>query len=231
MSTLLPEAQGPPPDAPAQPDAGMWARFRALPVAVIWTAVALASVFVMSAAREITGADPLTGASTFRSALQLSMPIALAGLGGLWSERAGIVNIGLEGMMILGTWFGAWGAIEFGPWQGVLLGIVGGALGGLLHAMATVSFGVDHIVSGVAINLLGDGVARFLTNIAFEGSNKASPSIPEVVSTFDVPGVRGGRREPRRPGHLLRVRPRPHRRGLHAPTCRCSSSWGSPSSR
>jgi simple sugar transport system permease protein len=189
MSTLLPETQGPPPDAPAQPDAGMWVRFRALPVAVIWTAVALASVFVMSAAREISGADPLTGASTFRSALQLSMPIALAGLGGLWSERAGIVNIGLEGMMILGTWFGAWGAIEFGPWQGVLLGVVGGALGGLVHAVATVSFGVDHIVSGVAINLLGDGVTRFLTNIAFEGSNKASPSIPEVVSTFDVPGV------------------------------------------
>jgi general nucleoside transport system permease protein len=188
VSTLLPDAHGPA-DAPPQPDAGLWTRIRALPVAVIWTALALASVFVMSMAREISGADPLTGSSTFRSALQLAMPIALAGLGGLWSERAGIVNIGLEGMMIFGTWFGAWGAIEFGPWQGVLLGVLGGAAGGLIHAVATVSFGVDHIVSGVAINLLGDGVTRFLTNIAFEGSDKSSPSIPEVVSSFDVPVV------------------------------------------
>ena len=194
---------------------GCWARFRALPVAVIWTAVALASVFVLSAAREISGADPLTGPSTFRSALQLSMPIALAGLGGLWAERAGIVNIGLEGMMILGTWFGAWGAIEYGPWQGVLLGIVGGALGGLLHAVATVSFGVDHIVSGVAINLLGDGVARFLTNIAYEGSEQGVAFDPGGRQHLRRPGGGDCRREPRRPEHLLRLRPRPHRRGLH----------------
>ena len=65
------------------------------------------------------------------AALRLAVPIGLAGLGGLWSERAGVVNIGLEGMMILGTWFGAWGAYEFGPWCGVLVGIIGGALGGL----------------------------------------------------------------------------------------------------
>ena len=83
------------------------------------------------------------------------MPIGLAGLGGLYAERAGVVNIGLEGMMILGTWFGAWARLEYGPWWGVALGVLGGALGGLLHAVATVTFGVDHIVSGVAINILG----------------------------------------------------------------------------
>ncbi len=159
------------------------------PRSVRWTLIALGGVLLLSAVREVTGAGPLTGVSTFRSALQLSIPIALAGLGGLWAERAGVVNIGLEGMMVLGTWFGAWGGIQYGPWEGVLLGIVGGALGGLLHAVATVSFGVDHIVSGVAINLLGDGTTRFLTNVAFEGSNKASPSVPRVVPSFDVPVV------------------------------------------
>ena len=97
------------------------------------------------------------------------MPIGLAGLGGLWSERAGVVNIGLEGMMILGTWFGAWAGYQWGPWGGVLAGILGGALGGLLHALVTVTFGVDHIVSGVAINILAGGVTRYLSAIAFVG--------------------------------------------------------------
>ena len=88
------------------------------------------------------------------------MPIGLAGLGGLWSERAGVVNIGLEGMMILGTWGAGWAGYQWGPWAGVLVGVLGGALGGLLHAVATVTFGVDHIVSGVAINILGARASR-----------------------------------------------------------------------
>jgi simple sugar transport system permease protein len=194
VTTVVPPAGG---GSPAEPSVdevepsgpGWWQRVRRLPVAVQYAGLSLAVVLVMSIVRELSGADALTGSSAFRSALQLSMPIALAGLGGLWAERAGVVNIGLEGMMILGTWFGAWGGIEFGPWQGVLLGILGGALGGLLHAVATVTFGVDHIVSGVAINLLGDGITRFLTNVAYEGSDKASPSLPHVVTSFDVPGV------------------------------------------
>ena len=96
------------------------------------------------------------------------MPIGLAGLGGLWAERAGVVNIGLEGMMILGTWFGAWAGYQWGPWTGVAFGIIGGALGGLLHAIATVTFNVNHIVSGVAINILALGITRYLSNFTFE---------------------------------------------------------------
>ena len=60
-------------------------------------------------------------------------------------------------MLILGTWFGAWGAINYGAWAGLLIGMLGGALGGLIHAVATVSFGVDHIISGVAINVTAPG--------------------------------------------------------------------------
>ena len=105
----------------------------------------------------ITGADELTSSGTVGAALALAVPIGMAGLGGLWSERAGVVNIGLEGMMILGTWGAGWAGYHWGPWVGVLVGVLMGAAGGLLHAVATVTFGVDHIVSGVAINILGAG--------------------------------------------------------------------------
>lgn len=195
MSALVPpDAVGTDQPAlePQAPPSPLLARFAALPRSARYATLGIGVAFVLSLVRQISDAPPLTGVSTFRSALQLSIPIALAGLGGLWAERAGVVNIGLEGMMILGAWFGAWGCIQFGPWQGVALGMLGGAAGGLLHAVATVSFGVDHIVSGVAINLLGDGVTRFLTNVAYEGSAKASPTVPRVVPSFDVPVLSNG---------------------------------------
>jgi simple sugar transport system permease protein len=148
----------------------------------------------LSLVAEIDDAGALTGSGTWSAALRVSMPIALAGLGGLWAERAGVVNIGLEGMLILGTWFGAYGAVQFGPWWGVVLGIVGGAAGGLLHAIATVGFGVDHIVSGVAINLLGAGVARYLNIVVFDDQSGAtqSPRISGDVGQVDVPFLAGG---------------------------------------
>ncbi len=145
-------------------------------------------VIVLTAAEQITDQNRLTASNTWESALKLTLPIALAGLGGLWSERAGIVNIGLEGMMILGTFFGAWGCIEFGPWQGVLIGMAGGAVGGLVHAIATVGFGVDHIVSGVAINILGAGFTQFLNFDWFDSTNQ-SPRLPAVVGSIRIPGL------------------------------------------
>jgi simple sugar transport system permease protein len=154
-------------------------------------------VAVLALARVITGANQLTAEGTFQSAIYLSLPIALAGLGGLWSERAGVVNIGLEGMMVLGTWFGAYGGIAYGPWQGVLLGVVGGAIGGLLHAIATVGFGVDHIISGVAINILGVGLCEFLTSVNWDqASTKESPSLPSNVGRVDLlPFLKGPLRD------------------------------------
>mgnify|MGYP000158347294 CR=1 FL=1 len=159
---------------------------------VTWRVLLLAFgglVLLLSFTRVVTGAVDLTSAGAINAAVALAVPIGLAGLGGLWSERAGVVNIGLEGMMVLGTWFGAWGALHFGnPWAGVVAGAIGGALGGLLHAIATVTFGVDHIISGVAINILGLGVTQFLSKVTFArtpgGGDAQSPPVPkpETVS-------------------------------------------------
>ncbi|MFQ5948291.1 MAG: ABC transporter permease, partial [Acidimicrobiia bacterium] len=90
--------------------------------------IGLAALFLLSVVRVLTDTPGTTSSGTFGAALRLAMPIMLAGLGGLYAERAGIVNIGLEGMMIMGTWFGAWGGWQYGAWWGVVIGIAGGAL-------------------------------------------------------------------------------------------------------
>ncbi|MFO7548431.1 MAG: ABC transporter permease [Acidimicrobiia bacterium] len=150
---------------------------------------------IVSLVEQITGITELSSSGTFGATLRLAMPILMAALGGLYSERSGIVNIGLEGMMIAGTWFSAWGAWQFGPWRGVLIGIAGGAIFGLLHAVATVTFNVDHIVSGVAINILAAGVMRFLSVVTYEagsgGGATQSPTVPGIP-TVDIPFLAGG---------------------------------------
>jgi simple sugar transport system permease protein len=154
-----------------------------------------AAFVVLSLVRWTTGVRQLTSSGTMAGALSLAVPILLAGLGGLWSERAGVVNIGLEGMMILGSWGGAWAGYQWGPWWGIVAGLVGGALGGLLHAIATVSFGVDHIVSGVAITILAGGLARYLSVVAFVGKPGGGPTnSPPVraIGTFSIPVLSGG---------------------------------------
>ncbi|RZS90268.1 nucleoside ABC transporter membrane protein [Motilibacter rhizosphaerae] len=153
----------------------------------------LGLLVLLSLVRLISGVDDLTSAGVMGATLSLSVPVGLAGLGGLWSERAGVVNIGLEGMMILGTWGGAFTAWKSGsPWVGLLGGLAFGALGGLLHAVATVSFGVDQIVSGVAITILAGGAARYLSGQLFTGESGGGPTQSPPVpgfSSISVPGA------------------------------------------
>ncbi|MDJ0340498.1 ABC transporter permease [Streptomyces sp. H10-C2] len=154
------------------------------------------ALIALSAVRAITGANDITSSGQISGALTMAVPIGLAGLGGLWSERAGVVNIGLEGMMILGMFFGGWAGWQSNPWLAVVAGILGGALGGLIHAIVTVTFGVDHIVSGVAINILALGATQYLAKIWFSvgkaaekgGSPKQSPPMADIKS-FTVPGL------------------------------------------
>ena len=161
------------------------------------TAYIVAAVFiVISVVRSISNQNDITSHLTIAFTITAMLPIAMAGLGGLVSERAGIVNIGLEGMMTLGTWGCGFFGYHWGPIAGLLGGAAGGAVGGLLHALATVTFGVDHVVSGVAINLLASGWARFLSGSLFKGrgsgSETNSPGFNTNVFTLRVPGMKDG---------------------------------------
>ncbi len=170
-------------------------RWNELPAWFRWAAIAAGGVLILSLVQEVSNTNLLTAPTASGGMLRWSMPILLAGLGGLFSERVGVVNIGLEGMMILGTWCGAMGAIELGPWGGLVAGMIGGALGGLLHAVSTVSFGVDHIISGVAINILAPGLARFLSERFFpQRGGSISQSRPGLdgLGDFTMPVLAGG---------------------------------------
>ncbi|WP_189210147.1 MULTISPECIES: ABC transporter permease [Actinokineospora] len=154
--------------------------------------IALGALLVLSAVRVITGAGDLTSTGSVQAALTAAVPIAMAALAGLWAERAGVINIGLEGMMVLGTFGAGYAGYQWGPWAGVVFGLLLGVLGGLLHAVATVTFGVDHIISGVAINLLAPGAALFLSKQFFAdaagGGQKQSPRIQDAEKV-SVPGL------------------------------------------
>ncbi|MCL3995137.1 ABC transporter permease [Streptomyces lavenduligriseus] len=185
----------PPPAAPKAPGAPQRSG-RSLGQVLMIVAGAL---LLLAAVRMITDSNQLDSSGQVAAALGLAVPIGLAGLAGLWSERAGVVNIGLEGMMILGTFGAGWVGWQSSPWLGLLCGVGFGVLGGLVHAVATITFGVDHIVSGVAVNLLALGATQYLAKLFFadgtaaqEGGNpKQSPpadSLPDIT----VPGLSDG---------------------------------------
>jgi ABC-type uncharacterized transport system permease subunit len=138
----------------------------------------------------------LTSSGTWSIALAWSIPILMAGLGGMFSERAGVVNIGLEGLLVLGTWFGAWGTLVTGNvWLGMLIGALAGALGGLLMAVVTVTYGVDHIIAGTAILVMAPGIGRYLSGLIFPGYGGSITQSPTLVGSvsFNVPFLAGGR--------------------------------------
>lgn len=165
-----------------------------------YMAIALIGVVSMSISRILSGNDDLTSSGTVGVAVRTAIPIALAGLAGLFAERSGTVNIGLEGMMVMGTIFAGWWGWLYGPWMALLGGVLGGLLAGLLMSVATTTFGVNHIVAGFAINILAPGIARFMANILFTtpeaqaqgGAITSSPGNSGSMGRFTVPFTSGG---------------------------------------
>jgi general nucleoside transport system permease protein len=126
------------------------------------------------------------------STLLWAAPLIFTGLGGNFSERAGVVNIGLEGLMVIG----AFTAIVFNltfdsvlgdatPWVALLAAMVAGGLFSILHAVASITFRADQTVSGVAINLLSIGLALFLVKLIYDKGQ--TDIIQKSFSKIDIP--------------------------------------------
>jgi simple sugar transport system permease protein len=119
----------------------------------------------------------------FAATLRFATPLLFAALGGILSERSGVINVGLEGMMLMGAFFGIFGADVFGSWWlGALVGIAAGAVLGLVHAVFSIAFRADQVVSGVAVNLLALGITGyvFIYHYGEQGTPGDVPRAPDI---------------------------------------------------
>ena len=133
--------------------------------------------------------DPLVFLSDYLSAsIRLSVPLAFAALGGLYSERSGVLNIGLEGLMLTGAFVSAATVFYTGNvGLATLAALVVGGLVGLLHAFLCVTLRVDQLVSGLAINLSAAGLTAFLSRLVF--NSKTTQSLPGI-DAIAIPGLK-----------------------------------------
>jgi simple sugar transport system permease protein len=121
-------------------------------------------------------------ASIIASMLVFATPLTFGALGGMFSERSGVVNIALEGMMLTGAFFGIYGADKAGSWvYGLLIAMLAGALLALVHAFFAIHLRADQIVGGVAINFLALGLTGYLFYKLYHGGN-ISPNISRIPS-------------------------------------------------
>jgi simple sugar transport system permease protein len=143
--------------------------------------VALAVVFTQSGTGNLE--QVFVWSALVAAMLRYATPLLFGALGGLVSERSGVVNVGLEGMMLGGAFFAAWGADITGSWiGGLLVGMAGGAAFGLIHAIFAVSLRADQIVAGMGINFLALGVTGYLFIRIYgtEGTPDNLPAVPDV---------------------------------------------------
>ncbi|MCO6542453.1 MAG: ABC transporter permease [Lactobacillus sp.] len=131
----------------------------------------------------------------FSTTLVYSAPLIFTALGGTFSERSGVVNVGLEGMMIVGAfcstiftlnWTSKLGAETV--WIALLIGGMSGCLFSLLHAVATITFRADHIISGTVLNMIAPALCVFLTRILYDGKGQ-TPIISQGLGTMTIAGL------------------------------------------
>ena len=121
--------------------------------------------------------------------LLFATPLLFTALGGMFTEKAGVTNIGLEGMMTIGAFAGATvGYFTKSALLGFIAGGIAAALVALIHAIVCITFGADQVVSGIAINLIGPGVSLFICSLLFEGAKQTIPVADgegKMIKIFD----------------------------------------------
>ena len=159
---------------------GIWAAV----VAVVTTAFA-----VWIQGKSDTSTALVVNSGLFAATLVYATPLAYAALGGIFCERAGVVNIGLEGMMLTGAFSGIWGTVWSGSWAiGLVVAVIAGAAIAAVHALFAIHLRADQIVTGTAINFLALGVTGYAF-IDIYGSNGTPASISSVPD-ITLPGIR-----------------------------------------
>ncbi|HKL74464.1 MAG TPA: ABC transporter permease [Halanaerobiales bacterium] len=126
--------------------------------------------------------------SLILASFRFATPLILAALGGIFSERSGVINIALEGMMLFGAFAAAYGSsINGNPWTGVLFAIIAGLMFGAIHALVCVVFKADQIVVGTGINIFATGLTIFLLQVLFnvKGTSPMVARLP-FMRIFDV---------------------------------------------
>src|SRR5437660_8872398 len=108
----------------------------------------------------------LSSTNTWQTALQFAALLLLPALGGVFSERGGVVNIAMEGMMLTGAYFGVLIAVGTGSvWLGVIGAVISGGLISLIQALVSINFKADQVISGIAINIIALGLTNYLLYI------------------------------------------------------------------
>jgi simple sugar transport system permease protein len=164
---------------------GWWA----IGVALVGTAFAL-----WLQTRDAATLDGIFTAGLVAAMLRFATPLAFAAIGGVLNERAGVVNIGLEGMMLAGAFFGIWATVWSGSWiVGLLMAMVFGGAFALVHAFFSIHLRADQIVIGFAINLLALGLTGYLFRSIYgtQGTPSDIDRIPDVHLDFikDIPFI------------------------------------------
>jgi general nucleoside transport system permease protein len=171
--------------------AGVWALSRR-ERRVGWWAIGLAVVGMAGAVwaqdNSVASLEGVFGVSLLAATLRAATPLTFAAIGGVFSERSGVVNIGLEGMMLTGAFFGIAMVGWTGQWElGIFAAMAAGGVLALIHAFFSIHLRADQIVSGTAVNFLALGLTGYLFRSIY--GTRGTPELKERIPDVSVPGL------------------------------------------
>jgi ABC-type uncharacterized transport system permease subunit len=158
-----------------------------------WTAIAIAVLAAIFAVIFVKSGESnlervFVWSALIAGMLRFATPLIFGAMGGILSERSGVINIGLEGMMLMGAFFGIFGADLLDSWfLGILCGVAAGAALGLVHAVVSIHLRADQVVSGTGINIIAIGITGYV--FIYHYGDQGTPSDISRVPNVTLPGI------------------------------------------